>query len=269
MSDNGWIKLHRKIKDNWIWNDPEKCVAWLDILLSVNHKDKQIVFNGHPITIHAGQRLTSLSKLASEWGWTRNRVDRFLRTLTETNMITANRTPNGTLLTVINWGFYQGQRDSRRDSRRDTSEATYEATNGTPVKHKQEYIKNDKNDKEEREGQAPHTPYAPQEEDIEAYCEKHGIRMNVPRFMAYYGARDWTLGKGLKVTRWEQVEQLITTWQTSNVESNGDPEYVERIPYYQEFDVSEPVQLASVSPFKGSVASEMLKRKRKKVANER
>lgn len=123
----GWIKLYRQLTDNWIWNDPDKFRAWIDILLMVNHEDREIEFNGHVITIHAGQKLTSLKKLADRWGWTRNRVDRFLGTLSETGMVTANRTPNGTVLTVVNWEVYQGERDSKRDSKRASNEATHEA----------------------------------------------------------------------------------------------------------------------------------------------
>ena len=127
MSNKGWIKLHRKLTDNWIWNDPEKFRAFIDILLMVNHEDREIEFNGSIIAIHAGQKLTSLKKLADRWGWTRNRVDRFLGTLAEANMVTTYRTPNGTVLTVVNWAVYQVERDSSRDSKRYTHEATHEA----------------------------------------------------------------------------------------------------------------------------------------------
>ena len=267
MSENGWIQLHRQIRENWIWSDPEKLRAWLDILLEVNHKDNQVPIGNHIITVKRGQKHTSVRKMAVRWGWSRDRVCRFIDLLSEAGMLTSTRTQIGTLLTVVNYDNFQGQPDTNKDTHKDSDKATNKATNKATHKAQTIMNKNVKNEKE-REGQAPHTPYAPQEEDIEAYCEKHGIKMNIPRFMAYYGARDWKLGKGLKVTRWEQVEQLITTWQTSNVESSGDPEYVERIPYYQEFDVSEPVQLASVSPFKGTLASEMIKRKRERKVNE-
>ena len=67
MSDNGWIAIHRKIRENWIWKDPEKLRAWLDILLMVNHEEKTIPYNGKMITIYPGQRLTSIYQLADRW----------------------------------------------------------------------------------------------------------------------------------------------------------------------------------------------------------
>ena len=44
----GWIKLHRKITENWLWDDKpyDKARAWIELLLMVNHEDKKIKFDG-------------------------------------------------------------------------------------------------------------------------------------------------------------------------------------------------------------------------------
>ena len=106
---NGWIKLHRKIADNWIWSDPEKLRAWLDLLLMVNHEDKEIPVNGKMMTIKRGQKLTSIVKLAERWKWNRKRVVRFLCLLEGSAMVTTKGSTVGTLITVVNWDFYQGE----------------------------------------------------------------------------------------------------------------------------------------------------------------
>ena len=191
--DNGWIHLHRKIRDNWIWDDPEKLRAWIDILLMVNHEDKQIPFDGHIITIHKGQRLTSLQKLSERWGWSRNRVDRFLRLLNEAGMVTTNRTPNGTVLTVVNWAFYQSKRDTNGATNEATNGtangATNEATNGTQTR----MIKNEKNEKK-GEG-IPHPQPSPSLEDIKTECREQGYTfVNTEKFFSYYEGRNWKLG---------------------------------------------------------------------------
>ena len=100
MSKNGWIKIHRKIIDNWIWEDAEKLRAWIDLLMEVNHEDKQIEFEGHIITIKRGQKLTSVRKLGETWNWSRNRVYRLLDLLIEGKIVTANMTRNVTLINV-------------------------------------------------------------------------------------------------------------------------------------------------------------------------
>ena len=38
----GWIKLHRKIQDHWVWQDDRYLRYWLTILLNVNHESKKI-----------------------------------------------------------------------------------------------------------------------------------------------------------------------------------------------------------------------------------
>lgn len=186
---SGWIKLHRKILDNWIWNDPEKLRAWIDILLMVNHEDKQIPFDGHIVTIHKGQRLTSLLKLSERWGWSRNRVDRFLRLLEEAKMVTADRTPNGTVLTVINWALYQDERDTNGATDGATNDTTVGATVGTQTRM-------NKNDKEGEEGGGYTTPtLTPSLEDIKTECREQGYTsVDAEKFFSYYEGRNWRLG---------------------------------------------------------------------------
>lgn len=99
MADKGWIKLHRKVLDCWIWNERpfDKPRAWIDILLLSNHADKKIMFNGKPIVIRRGQYLTSIRKLSDRWGWGRDKVSRFLNVLVSEDMLHKesdnNRTP--------------------------------------------------------------------------------------------------------------------------------------------------------------------------------
>ena len=42
MKDQGWISLHRKIRDHWVWKDPIKLKWWIDILMEVNHSDNMV-----------------------------------------------------------------------------------------------------------------------------------------------------------------------------------------------------------------------------------
>lgn len=203
-NEGGWIKLHRKITKNWIWEDPEKLKAWIDILLMVNHEDKQIPFNGHIIVIKKGQKLTSLSKLAVRWGWTRNRVDRFLRLLNEAEMVTAVRTPNGTVLTVENYGFYQGQRDSNEATNEATHEATVEATHEAQTRIY-------KNDKEGKEYMAPATHTPPTLDEVRAYCAERGNNVDPEKFVAYYELNGWVLSRGQPMRDWKAA---VRYWET-------------------------------------------------------
>ena len=67
--DKGWIKIHRQMQEHWIWNDPEKLKAWLDILLLANHETKKVEMRDGLVSIRRGQFVTSIDKLAERWKW--------------------------------------------------------------------------------------------------------------------------------------------------------------------------------------------------------
>lgn len=211
--DNGWIKIYRKIRCNWIWQNPEYLKAWIDLLLMVNHEEKQIYFNGHVITIGKGQKLTSLAKLADRWKWTRNRVDRFLRLLDEAEMVTANRTPNGTLLTVEKYGFYQTSWDSYEATDGASHEATGEATGEAQTRM-------NKNDKEVKNIGRKRPPFIrPTLDEVMAYCEERGNDVDPERFFDYYEARGWELTKGRKMKDWKAT---VRTWEKNSKKWNKE-----------------------------------------------
>lgn len=196
MADKGWIKLYRKVRENWIWDNPEYFKAWVDILLMANHEDKQILFNGHVITIRKGQKLTSLSKLAERWNWSRNRVDRYLRLLSEAGMVTASRTPNGTLLTVEKYGFYQTPWDSDEATHEATVGATDEATVGAQTR-----IKELKNEKEVCVG----THTIPTLDEVIGLALMIGQTLTIEeaqRFIDYNTALGWKMEWQYALRRW-------------------------------------------------------------------
>lgn len=106
----GWISLHRKILDNWIWksNEPfDKRSAWIDLLLMVNHKVEIIEFGKNKIEIERGQKITSLDKLAERWKWSRHKVSDFLNRLEKENMIIQIRDTKKTLVCILNYDKFQ------------------------------------------------------------------------------------------------------------------------------------------------------------------
>ena len=117
-TDKGYIKVYRDIRDHWIWQEKpySKAQAWIDLLMLANHEEKKILFEGQLITVGKGQHMTSLTKLAERWGWSRSKVKRFLDVLKSEQMCNTKRNSNGTLITVINYGFYQDTRNTKRNT---------------------------------------------------------------------------------------------------------------------------------------------------------
>lgn len=105
---DGWIKLSRSMLDNEIWTDSEpfdKRSAWIDLLLRTNYTEGH---GKYVANIERGQVLVSIRSLARRWHWTEKEVRCFLGTLKGTDMVTLKGTPRGTLLTIVNYGKYQG-----------------------------------------------------------------------------------------------------------------------------------------------------------------
>lgn len=150
--NNGWIKLHRKIQDCFIWTEKpfDKARAWIDLLLLATHKDKKIIIDGTVVFISRGSFITSILKLAERWGWSRNKTISFIKMLEKEEMITAESTTKGTTITIVNYEEYQslneleGTTESTTDS---TTESISEGETGSTQNKNIKNIKNDKNEK--------------------------------------------------------------------------------------------------------------------------
>lgn len=121
--NKGWIRIHRRLQDCQIWVDNEpfdRRSAWIDLLMSANHEDKNIIFDYKSVTIKRGQYLTSVRKLGERWSWSKNRVLKYLRLLEALKMITKESDGRRTVITIENYDKFQSQQDSDVDSDMDT-----------------------------------------------------------------------------------------------------------------------------------------------------
>ena len=115
----GWIKLHRQIKENWTYSSKPFCKfgAWVDIILSANHDNAKFNLGTSLVDIKKGQFITSEIKLSERWGWSRKTVRSFLKLLEEDGMITKASTTKYTTITVLNWALYQIEEQQKNNKR--------------------------------------------------------------------------------------------------------------------------------------------------------
>ena len=142
---SGWIKLHRAIRDSWIYDEKpySKFQAWIDLLLSANHKDNKFLLGNELVEVERGSFITSEHKLMAKWGWSKTKVRSFLSLLENDNMIVKKSDRKKTTITIVKYSDYQDL-ETTKEPRKD-----HEKTTKEPLKDPNKNDKNDKNDKED------------------------------------------------------------------------------------------------------------------------
>jgi len=112
---SGWIKLHRSIKDHWLYTEKRvfsRFEAWNDILLTVNFADAEIFIKGKLYKIKRSESILSLESWGKRWNWEKSKVRRFLNVLQKEHMIVLNSDNITTRLKVCKYDDYQDSRNA-------------------------------------------------------------------------------------------------------------------------------------------------------------
>lgn len=121
----GWVKLWRSIGDSdlWLMEPFTKAQAWIDLILHANHKPGYINIRGAMIQIDRGQIGWSELTMSKRWRWSREKVRRFLKHLSDASQIVQQTGHLTSVITICNYDKYQ--------SNDTTDETTSRAPNKT------------------------------------------------------------------------------------------------------------------------------------------
>lgn len=158
---SGWISLHRKIQNHWIWGEKpfDKRSAWIDLILSANYRDNTFLHGNELINIPRGSFVSSENKLSIKWGWSRTKVRNFLNLLEKDNMIIKISDNKKTCLSIVNYNDYQIP---------ETSKEQEENIKKTSIKHqKNTNNKENKDNKENKENKKKRTCNFLEDENID------------------------------------------------------------------------------------------------------
>ena len=214
MAEKGWIKLHRKVLECWIWQDKpyDKARAWIDLLLLAMHKDKKMLVENEFMIISRGSFMTSILKLSERWGWSRNKVVKFLNVLEKEQMLNTKRTPRGTLVTIMKYEEYQladtTQGSTESTTKGTTDSITDSATDGATEGSQNKNIKNIKNVKNVKNN----IFVPPTVQEVKEYCLSVGSKVDAESFVSFYESKGWMIGKN-KMKSWKSA---IVTWEKRN-----------------------------------------------------
>ena len=101
MDAKGFIKISRQVLSLDIWHDPYDCRLYFFCLLRASHN-----YYG---SLKPGQLFYSVQSLAASLNMSRNSIAKHIRILSEAGLITAQRTEEGSVITVLRWNEISGE----------------------------------------------------------------------------------------------------------------------------------------------------------------
>lgn len=125
--EKGWISIHRKLKDHWIWDKNRvfsEAEAWIDLLLYATHDDQDVKIGMTIYKVKRGQQIRSLKTLSKEWNWSISKVRRFLILLENENMIELKSDTQTTQITICKYDVYQQKRNANETQLKNKRNAT-------------------------------------------------------------------------------------------------------------------------------------------------
>ena len=192
----GWIRIHRKIVNNWIFKDADKFRSWIIILLTVNHDQKKVLIGEKLFVCNRGESLNSLDTWSKLFGknWNKSKVRRFFELLKKDSMIVLTNEQKTTRLTVCNYDSYQ---DTRNDSETEVNRNGNGSETSLTPNNNDKKLKNEKN------------IIPPPIELIKNYQKERGTNVNVNKFFNFYESKNWMVGKN-KMKNWQAA---FRTWE--------------------------------------------------------
>ena len=104
--DNSFIKLYRKIQDNWIWDNPLYLKCWIDMLMRANIKSSSTLINEHIVEVSRGEIVFSQRNFAKRNKMSRQQLRTFLKKLEKSKMIRVKSNPLLTHLILVGYSTY-------------------------------------------------------------------------------------------------------------------------------------------------------------------
>jgi hypothetical protein len=202
---NGWISLHRKITEHWIWADAEKLKWWIDILLMVNHETNKVCLGMNVFDCERGQCIMSLTNWAMRWNVSRDKARNFLTLLEKDGMIHQKNIVKSTQITVCNYDSYQsglhaGQTQTKRkaNAKQTLSHINNKGNN-----------ENNLNNDNKEEGEKSKRFLPPLIDEVKAYCKERNNTVSPETFINFYQSKNWMVGKN-KMKDWKAC---VRTWE--------------------------------------------------------
>jgi DNA-binding transcriptional regulator PaaX len=225
--NNGFVFLHRKMKE-WEWyTDSNVKDVFIHLLLSANHEEA----SWHGIKIGRGQVVTGRFQLGKETGISQQSLRTALKKLKSTGEITIKSTNKYSLVTLVKWSEYQGS---------STNKVTSKLTNDQPTTN-QQLTTNNKDNKKDKENKInkgetlvpllKEVKYLKREQITDCVIEELAQKYEVPVEFArdcWDTAKNWLDSKALTKTdykaflsNWIKRDKADRLYKARNLQKGG------------------------------------------------
>lgn len=212
--NEGYIALHRRIREHPYWQDPERLRAWIDILFMAAWKPHRRMVGTRQVFLPRGSFVASERFLAKRWHWSRGRARRFLDAARESREIEPiGETGDGTIYLVVKYEDYQDWRP--------TPDTTDETTTGPPSVPPPDHHRTKEKKEEERRTKDEDGGWAPVEtrdEPVPAEQQQEAVSL----MEQYLEAAAAQVPDGMERKRLRAELELLVTgddisaWRTRN-----------------------------------------------------
>ncbi|MGE6671020.1 hypothetical protein [Bacillus altitudinis] len=177
----GWIKLHRKLRENPVFNNPNLLRLWLICLTEASHKHHQQMIGNQVVELEPGQFVTGRYDIAEMFNKGLRKSDqvtgkvtvyRWLEKLEEMNFLSIKKSNKFSVVTINKWALYQqeiNEVDHQNDHQMNIKRSSDEHQMIT-----NKNVKNVKNVYEEEEERSPVGNDSPFQQIEDKYLSRRG-----------------------------------------------------------------------------------------------
>lgn len=108
MSEQGWIKLHRKTLNNPIvMKDADHLAVWVYLLLKATRVVHNAIFDGKNVELKPGQLIIGRRRIGSDMGIHESKVQRILKCFESEHLFKQQTSNKSRLISILKWKEYQ------------------------------------------------------------------------------------------------------------------------------------------------------------------
>lgn len=141
----GWIKLHRKLKNSLVFDNPDLLKVWIWCLLKATHDDYIQMIGLQEVELEKGQFIFGRKVAANELKMSESKTYRLIKKLETMQNLNIKANNKYSIVTIENWELYQS--DNNNSEQQFEQQMNNKRTTNEQQMNTNKNIKNIKNNK--------------------------------------------------------------------------------------------------------------------------